>query len=230
MIDSNFIETIEILNKNKVGYWICHGTLLGLIRDESLIPWDHDIDIAVWADDISKELIIDIMTKHEYVLKSDGKNGGIDYDYLIFTKSGAREVDFNFYHTSQDMKTAYSEWYVPKSRAISGILDVITSMKINNNNPGLIIKSINQCLAIIGWTLNPIKNYKIFYNFAGYTTPANLLREFKYIELFDIKIRVPNDCHSILEFLYGEDWRTPRENYDWEKESPSTRVSNSRFN
>ena len=44
----NFLETINILNNNKIQYWLCHGTLLGIIRDNELIPWDHDIDIAVW--------------------------------------------------------------------------------------------------------------------------------------------------------------------------------------
>ena len=36
MIDSNFKSTIEILNKNKIDYWICHGTLLGIVRIANL--------------------------------------------------------------------------------------------------------------------------------------------------------------------------------------------------
>ena len=47
-IDQNLIETIGILEKNDIPYWLCQGTLLGIIRDDELIPWDHDIDIAVW--------------------------------------------------------------------------------------------------------------------------------------------------------------------------------------
>ena len=46
-IDKNFSEVISILNKNKISYWVCHGTLLGIIRDRKLIAWDPDIDIAV---------------------------------------------------------------------------------------------------------------------------------------------------------------------------------------
>ena len=61
--DQNFLETINILNKNNVKYWICHGTLLGLIRDKQLIPWDHDIDIAVWSGTISREKIKRIMQR-----------------------------------------------------------------------------------------------------------------------------------------------------------------------
>ena len=47
MLDKNFILAIKILNKKKIDYWICHGTLLGLVRDKRLIEWDNDIDIGV---------------------------------------------------------------------------------------------------------------------------------------------------------------------------------------
>ena len=46
-IDQNLVSLINILTENKINYWICHGTLLGIIRDKKLIPWDHDIDIGV---------------------------------------------------------------------------------------------------------------------------------------------------------------------------------------
>ena len=55
--DPNFKECIEVLNKLKIDYWVCHGTLLGIMRDKSLIPWDNDIDIGSW-DLKNKEKII----------------------------------------------------------------------------------------------------------------------------------------------------------------------------
>ena len=30
-VDKNFALSIKILNQNKIRYWICHGTLLGII-------------------------------------------------------------------------------------------------------------------------------------------------------------------------------------------------------
>jgi len=45
-LDQNFVLAINLLNKHKIKYWLCHGTLLGVIRDNSLIEWDNDIDIA----------------------------------------------------------------------------------------------------------------------------------------------------------------------------------------
>lgn len=56
----NFYNTIQELNKNKVSYCECHRSLLGLARNGDLIPWDHDIDIAVWEGEYTEEYIINI--------------------------------------------------------------------------------------------------------------------------------------------------------------------------
>ena len=47
-IDPNLSITVNILKKEKIFYWIGQGSLLGIIRDNKLIEWDHDIDLALW--------------------------------------------------------------------------------------------------------------------------------------------------------------------------------------
>lgn len=46
-IKSMLLDTIDVLNKNNIPYWIDEGTLLGIIRDGDIIPWDNDADIGV---------------------------------------------------------------------------------------------------------------------------------------------------------------------------------------
>ena len=114
--DLNFIEIIKILNEHKIKYWICQGTLLGIVRDNQLIPWDHDIDIAVWSGTISKEKMIKIMISNNFTLRSDHL---MEDDLLTFTKPGGREVDINFYEIvldkSTNKKMAYANWYTTKN-------------------------------------------------------------------------------------------------------------------
>ena len=62
-IDPNFVLTINIFNKLKINYWVCQGTLLGIIRNQSLIPWDPDIDLAILEKDFDESLIKKIMKK-----------------------------------------------------------------------------------------------------------------------------------------------------------------------
>ena len=56
-IDKNLKIIIDILQENKIKYWVCHGTLLGIIRDKKLIHWDHDIDIGVIENKIYRKLL-----------------------------------------------------------------------------------------------------------------------------------------------------------------------------
>ena len=63
MLDKNFILAIKILNKKKIDYWICHGTLLGLVRDKRLIEWDNDIDIGVLKSSKNRRIIKTLFEK-----------------------------------------------------------------------------------------------------------------------------------------------------------------------
>jgi len=38
---------VNILENTSLNFWIEGGTLLGAIRDEKLIPWDHDLDMGI---------------------------------------------------------------------------------------------------------------------------------------------------------------------------------------
>ncbi len=41
----------EIFVRNKISYYAMYGTLLGLIRDKGIIPWDSDCDVVISIDD-----------------------------------------------------------------------------------------------------------------------------------------------------------------------------------
>ena len=59
-MDLNFYNMIQELNKNKVLYCVCHGSLFGLIRNANLISWNHDIDLAFWDGEYNEGYIINI--------------------------------------------------------------------------------------------------------------------------------------------------------------------------
>ena len=48
-----------LFNKEHINYHIDHGTLLGIIRDSSLMPWDIDVDFACKSED--KDLILSML-------------------------------------------------------------------------------------------------------------------------------------------------------------------------
>ena len=60
------LETLDILEGSNFQYWISQGTLLGLVRENRILPWDNDIDISVWAHEVSKEEILQLFTPHGF--------------------------------------------------------------------------------------------------------------------------------------------------------------------
>ena len=224
-LDSNFVETINLLNENKISYWVCHGTLLGLIRDKQLIPWDHDIDFGILKWDLTKSSLIKLMENNGYKVKDHGN----DYDFIIFTKKGGREVDFNFYQINPESNLAYSEWNIPRSK-LTSVLDTISKGADYKGKWVYTVKLLYYFLSpIVNYVIKLLKKSGKFYKSAGYTTPAKLLEEFDFIEISGVNIRVPSNYESVLEYIYGSDWKIPKKEYDWVIESPSTIVSKSRY-
>lgn len=44
----------EFLDENGAEYWLEGGTLLGVMRENRLLPWDHDVDLTMKAEDLEK--------------------------------------------------------------------------------------------------------------------------------------------------------------------------------
>ena len=221
--DSNFIEIIKILNGHKIKYWICQGTLLGIVRDNQLIPWDHDIDIAVWSGSISKEKMIKIMISNNFTLRSDHLKEM--EDLLTFTKSGGREVDINFYEVILDKNTnkkmAYANWYIPKN-FFCKIIEALSMAKSYRGR----LKYLIKLFYFFEPLFYKLKVYLIrknfFYRSAGYTQPVELLEEFKEVAFHDITLTIPKKYEEYLNYVYGKEWKTTKRKYDWTKDSPST--------
>jgi phosphorylcholine metabolism protein LicD len=52
-----------------IPFWVDFGTLLGLVRDGCLIPWDDDYDFGVWKHEVSKEMVHQVFGNPEFFIK-----------------------------------------------------------------------------------------------------------------------------------------------------------------
>ena len=225
-MDQNFVEIIRLLNNEKISYWVSNGTLLGLIRDKKLIPWDHDIDIGIFRKDISKTTLIDLMTNNNYEIIDVGYND----DSLSFTKGDGRQVDFNFYNFLPKSNLAYSHQGNIPRQEVTSILYTVSKLKKYKGKNVYIEKLLHYSLNFFqNILMKLLKKSGKYYLSVAYTTPVKLLIEFDHLEISGIKIRVPSKYGSVLKYVYGPDWKIPNKDYLWYSDSPSSIDSKSRF-
>ena len=210
--DPNFKDCIEVLNKLKVNYWLCHGTLLGLIRDKSLIPWDNDIDIGSW-DLKNKEQIIQAFVKKGFTYRN--KFFGSNY-LLSFQKGKNRHVDINFYEIDITGKYCFQRHY-----AIRNIFcRLIYVLSVSNNYNGrfkLLIRSFGIASKIFKFIKKKLEKMLLFYIDAGFKTKIKYFKFIKTIKYYDVNVKVPIFYKNYFEDLYGKNWKIPDKKYYWEK-------------
>ena len=230
--DNNYIfkTALKKLIDNKINYWVCHGTLLGIIRDNKLLSWDSDIDFAVWEDEQSKEDVLKIFLsdnrfKREIIIE--------EINSLHFSINDKR-VDINFY--TRDKEKAYIKWTALPEGFFFKLYDFVLKFLAKEKNFKKTIKSSNGKLIELGKLLIIIplfffrlllpkyfknKLIKDFYkklDTVGYSFPIEYMK-FKVIKFLETDIIVPVEPEDVLKYTYGNDWKTPKQNYVWHKEA-----------
>lgn len=61
-------DVTDLLDKNQIDYWLEGGTLLGVVRENRLLPWDNDLDLSVKEDEWLK--VKKVLKQIRYRLKN----------------------------------------------------------------------------------------------------------------------------------------------------------------
>tara|TARA_B100000029_G_scaffold19646_1_gene19741 strand:+ start:532 stop:1194 length:663 start_codon:yes stop_codon:yes gene_type:complete len=98
-MNSQLKSFLNLLNKNKVQYWIDSGTLLGLVRDGDVLINDKDIDIGIHESQIDKISQLESkFIKHKYKYRYEFYNGEIcKYKLYPQNKNNFLTIDINVY-------------------------------------------------------------------------------------------------------------------------------------
>ena len=51
-----FLKICSLLNKLEIKYFLQTGILLGAIRHKGFIPWDWDVELSVYADEVEPKM------------------------------------------------------------------------------------------------------------------------------------------------------------------------------
>ncbi|XP_054159608.1 ribitol 5-phosphate transferase FKRP-like [Oppia nitens] len=98
-------HVFQVLESYSVRYWLEGGSLLGAARDGHIIPWDYDIDIGIYREDIVK---CPFFPQSDPIVDSKGfvweKASEGDFYRVHFSQSNRLHVDvFPFYSRNGTM-------------------------------------------------------------------------------------------------------------------------------
>ena len=206
------LETAEFLNDNDVRYWIDFGTLLGVLRDDGVLPWDRDVDFSMLDSEFPK--LNAAFAKHgdfnfgsTTMRNAYGEAAQIEFiDYtlesgLVYMPSMGPDyfgnsakiprVYFSFLnrlyadiytYCETEDKSGYFLGEGPKSKA-SRIRDVRT-------------RKARPELVTTGWC-------------AQRKNPKKYFDDLESIDFRGVKLKTPSNPKEYLSIRYGPDWETP---------------------
>ena len=105
-----FLKICEILDEQKIKYFLHTGILLGAIRNNNLIPWDWDVEVSVFSVDLKPRL---------FELQSKLQNSGFN---IIKIDKDFNSIKIDFYGKYPSDTTFYTiyGWYHNKKKKIFG--------------------------------------------------------------------------------------------------------------
>jgi len=81
-------DIVILFDKYNIVYHLEGGTLLGIVRDNKLLPWDHDIDISIPSSEIKKIIKIKKILEKKYKIRLHY----FDKNRHIFKSKGLRLI------------------------------------------------------------------------------------------------------------------------------------------
>jgi phosphorylcholine metabolism protein LicD len=83
----NLLLFNEIMTRNGIPFWLSEGTALGVIRDNSFIPWDDDVDTAFMYTYREKfKEVIPELKSNGFVICGSGHSG----NFISFERKGEK--------------------------------------------------------------------------------------------------------------------------------------------
>ena len=219
--DKNLVDSVKILEDIHQNYWVCHGTLLGIIRDKNLIPWDNDIDLGVWKKNLKKNIIVKEFKNNKFLLKKKFFNND---NLITFERSGGRDVDLNIYEITKNNKFAYQRHFA-HSNFLMKLIYVMSVSGFYKGRYNVLINKFKNFREIFTWIKIFLIKRKIFYKEAGFKTSKKFFINIKKHNFKGLLVNIPNDYKEYFYQIYGPSWTKPQKKYNWESNPNSTFIN-----
>lgn len=98
-------KLVEVFNKLDIKYFVTEGSCLGTVRHGGFIPWDDDIDVAIYAEDYERfvELAPDLLGERYRVIGAfEQKSNPNETDMITRVIDLDYDIELNVYKEKKD--------------------------------------------------------------------------------------------------------------------------------
>lgn len=226
-------KVMDISKLKGVDCWLNYGALLGMVRNNQLLPWNNDAELCCWFEsDIHKKfkMIVDELNSLGYSAYFYSSNAAIS------VKSEGAIVNINCMwkngnNAVRPHENAAQEGYAPKlSRVFYWIglfLVAYPSGFIREENYKISRNMIIKSILITLFRLFPLFVRKRLFltmikiseylgaQYIKTAIPAKYFSEFTLIKFYGGEVLIPKYSEGLLECIYGKDWKIPKENWSF---------------
>jgi hypothetical protein len=198
-------EVVAALESRGIECWVDAGSLLGLARDGTLLPWDRDIDVSCWVRDRAVALdAVREIDQHHYRIREARYRGELfKIEMLPPLMSDNVKVDLSFYWPARGRA------YTP----------MVCNMPLRLRRGSLkwwLAQLVRQPMFRLVWPplrrSRPLCFGPIRIGVFMWAVPVAHFDHIVRMETARGDLPVPADWDGYLAYRYG-DWQTPRSNW-----------------
>jgi len=217
---------VQLLKDRNINYWLDCGTLLGIVRDQSLLPWDKDLDISILKKDLSESDIANIVIKS----RSDGYEVNV-YESCISITNKEYVFDIKLFDKRKDYlvekkmqpKNSFSNaiWFI--AHCLSSKYGAYRQGRNSLNQIMIrLIMTLSRILpriirSALGRSLNNFYEEHLAIDISE-AVPSHFYQEFEQLNFNGNEYNVPIRSELYLAFRYGPNWKIPDENWVTERD------------
>lgn len=218
-------EAHQIFGRHSLTVWLDCGTLLGAVREGTFIPWDDDIDLGMWIDDLDatekRNLWHDLNVRdfNVYLLadKLILERREISINISLFYKHGdlARRTTYPL-HTHSFSKAIRVLWWVAHAKRQTSDVTVGWERSVPSVTKRLLVTGYKMLPDALAEWIEP-KTCSLCIA-AGCTkidwyVPLPYFMALEQMYFLGDQWSVPMNREQYLEFRFGLDWRVPDRNF-----------------
>ena len=205
----------KVFTEEKKDIWLMDGTLLGMVRDKKLIPWDTDIDLAMWEKDYHHR----IFNKLKERFQNSKRVKVYKLPDSICVVAGDMEIDINLHSSYEGY--VWDLYIFPKGilgkleNYILWCLDLYPHEIKKDIIPPFITRILVAFfkklptmtrIQLIGMIEKDYKNRSIYYTIK---IPDKFFKNLKEIDIYGATFKIPKESEEFLTYKYGPNWKTP---------------------